>query len=228
MVKLTDKRRTCSCRIQERKQGLGAEYANEKLHLLDNKERQVATIAYIRGLENHPLRGVEPDIQSAINLVRRTNTRRPPDKLSSSDESGRDADTETDSSSSFHGFSTPTPTESEEDEDETCAGAQGPDIDEEDRPEYERILAIIQGRLPPERRLDTPPRRRSTTRDDLLDEGEAPAEIQAGAPTHTPATPPQPSTSSGDETSPIRFEMRSGRVLTGAPSKKKKGPTGGR
>ena len=217
--------------IQEKGQGLGADYANEKLYLLDDQERQVDTIQYIRGLENHPLRGEEPDIQNAIDLVRRTNTRLPPNTVSSSDESGQEADTE--DSSSCHGFSTPSGTDEEDEADKEVPGpnidevketdtAQIPDIAEEDRPDYERILAIIQGRLPPEPRPDTPPRRRSTTRDDLLDE-EAPAEIQAGAPTHTPTTPPQPSTSS-DETSPMRFLMRSGRVLTGAPTKKKRGP----
>ena len=229
MVKLTNKRRTCSCKIQERQQGLGADYKNEKLYLLDDRERQVGTIAYIRGLENHPLRGVEPDIQSALNLIRRTNTRRAPDTLSTSDESTRDADTETDSSGPCHGFSTPTTTESEDDDEPEGEAAQQdlhqvPTVmNEEDQAEHDRILAIIQGRLPPEPRPDTPPRRRSTTRDDLLEEDNAPAEIQAGAPTHTPTTPPQPSTSS-DETSPMRFLMRSGRVLTGAPTKKKRGP----
>ena len=233
MVKLTSKRRTCSCKIQERLQGLGADYANERLYLLDNKERQVDTIAYIRGLENHPLRGVEPDIQSALNLIRRTNTRRAPDTLSTSDESSRDADTETDSSGPCHGFSTPTTTESEDDDEPEEEPSQPtlhevPTVlNEEDQAEHDRILAIIQGRLPSEPRPDTPPRRRSTTRDDLLEEEATPAEIQAGAPAHEEATPPQPSTSSDEETSPMKFAMRSGRIITGAPTKKKKGPPEG-
>ena len=35
MVKLTDGTRTCSCKIQARRQGLGADYGNERLYLLD-------------------------------------------------------------------------------------------------------------------------------------------------------------------------------------------------
>ena len=184
MVKLTDKRRTCSCMIQKEKQGLGADYKNERLYLLDNQEQQVGTISYIRGLENHPLRGIEPDIQKAIDLLRRTNTRRPPDKLSSSDESERENETEDDSSGPCHGFSTPTPSESEEEETRAAVEEEDPeneederlrnivvpeDIAEEDRPQYRRILAIIQGKISPEQ----PPTRRSTTRDDLLDQPDA-------------------------------------------------------
>ena len=49
---------------------------------------------------------------------------------------------------------------------------------DEDLPEFKRILANVQGRAPSER-----PPRRSSTRDDLLEE-EASIEIQAGVPTH--------------------------------------------
>ena len=180
MVKLKDGTRTCSCRIQMGGQGLEPDYRGERLYLLDAQERRVGTIAYIRGLENHPLRGTEPDIQEAINLIRRTNTRRPPDRMMSSDESGgeAEADVESNDSGSFHGLSTAS---SEEAEGETQAeedgnnegaeqGAQGPEIAEEDRDDYEWILAIIQGRIPPP---EPPTRRQSSTRDDLLDEDTA-------------------------------------------------------
>ena len=190
MVKLTDKTRTCSCKIQDRGQGFGADYIGERLYLLDDQESPVGTIAYIRGLENHPLRGELRDIETAIDLVRRTNTRRPPDRMSSSDESGMEADIEPEDSgsSSCHGFSTTSTTDSEEGRPRTIRD----EIPPEDLPEYDRILGIIQGTIPPEQ----PPKRRSTTRDDLLDQEDtqeqAPAGASLGAPTHEPGPSQQP------------------------------------
>ena len=174
---------------------------------------------YIRGLENHPLRGEEPDIQHALDLIKRTNTRRPPDKLTSSDESeGADdeANEESDGSSSFHGFSTPSSEEPEEQQGEQ--DRRRPEIPEEDIPEYERILGIIQGTIPPEQ----PPRRPSSTRDDLLDEGpstsnQTGARTDAGRRTRTPPRRP-----SSEEDSPLRMLLRSRRTLMKAPRKKKK------
>ena len=92
MVKLKDGRRTCSCKIGASHQSLGPDFEGEALHLLDALSYPVATIDYVRGLENHPNRGTDPDIQRAISLLRRTNTRRPPDRLSTSDDSDRQAD----------------------------------------------------------------------------------------------------------------------------------------
>ena len=70
----------------------------------------VGTIQYTRGVLNHPNRGTDPDIQRAISLIRRTNTRRPPDRISSSDEAEQQADNE----GPCHEFSTTRPTESED------------------------------------------------------------------------------------------------------------------
>ena len=223
MVKLAKGKRTCSCKIQAEGQGLGPDYTRERLYLLDAQERPVDTIAYIRGLENHPLRGEEPDIQHAINLIKRTNTRRPPDRLTSSDESEEaddEANEESDGSSSFHGFSTTSSEGPEEQPDEQ--EIRRPEIAEEDVPEYERILRIIQGTIPPEQ----PPRRQSSTRDDLLDQGgtaEGPsASNQTGARTDAGqrARTPPPRTSSGGD-SPLRMQLRSRRTLMKAPRKKK-------
>ena len=210
MVKLRNGNRTCNCKIVEADQSLGPDYEREILHLLDGQDNPVSQIRYVRGLENHPNRGTDPGIQRALHLIKRTNTRRPPDTMSSSDEAGQHADDE----GPCHGFSTSPETEPEDYE-----------MNEDDLPEYNQILAVARGLAPPE----PPPRRRSTTRNDLLDEeDEAPAQIQAGAPTHATPTPPQPSTSSEDEVSPLKFEMRSGKILTRAPTKKKKGPPEGR
>ena len=205
MVKLKNGTRTCNCRITTEEQSLGPDYQREIL-LLDTQGNPVSQIQCVRGLENHPYRGTDPGIQRALNLIRRTNTRHPPDKMSSSDEVGKLANDE----GPCYGFDSSLPTEPEEDG----------ELEEEDLPEFKRILAITRGLAPPE----SPPRRRSTTRNHLLDEEEAPTEIQAGVPTQGTPLPPQPSTSSEDEVSPMRFEMRSGKILTRAPAKKKRGP----
>ena len=208
MVKLKNGTRTCSCAMQAMEQSLGPDYQAVVLHLLDIQGEPVVQIDYIRGLENHPLRGTKRDIQRAINLIRRMNTRGPPDRMSSSDEDVHLADDE----EPCQGFSTSPPTEPEKFE-----------IAEEDRPEYNRILAIIQGRLPPER----PPRRQSSTRDDLLDRDMATpgtsTQNQAGAPTHArrgTRTPPR--WTSSEEDSPLRIQLRSQRTLMKGPRKKKK------
>ena len=222
MVKLTDGTRTCSCKIQANLQGFGADYRNERLYLLDEQERQVATIAYIRGLENHPLRGTNPDIQEALRLLRRTNTRRPPDTLSSSEESATREDeheTEEDSSGPCHGFSTPTTTDSDDQgpelDNQEEAQPQEPDIAEEDRPTYEWILAIIQGAIPAPEPPEHSTRRPSSTRDDWLETdavapGAASARNQEGAPTQArrhARTPPRGTSS--EEDSPPRMKLRS-------------------
>ena len=202
MVKLKDGRRTCSCRIVESGQSLGPDYEAEVLHLLDPLSYPDGTINYVRGLENHPNRGTDPDIQRALKLIRRTNTRRAPDRMSSSDETDRQADDE----ESFHGFRTSEMTSTSEDE-----------LTEEDQRELERILGIIQGRIPPE----APPRRRSSTRDDLLGPG-TPAPDQAEVPPHAWRTPTPPQATSSEEDTPLRIQLRSRRVLMKAPKKKRK------
>ena len=134
-----------------------------------------------------------------MKLIRRTNTRRAPDRMSSSDDTDGLADDER----SFHGFRTSEMSTSSEEE-----------LNEEDQAELQRILGIIQGRIPPE----APPRRRSSTRDDLLERG-TPATDQAEVPHHarrTPTPPPQ------RRTPPLRIQLRSRRVLMKAPKKRRK------
>ena len=201
MVKLKDGRRTCSCKIGASHQSLGPDFEGEILHLLDALGYPEGTIDYVRGLENHPNRGTDPDIQRALSLLRRTNTRRPPDRLSTSEDSDRHADDE-----SFHGFRTSEMSSTTEEE-----------LNEEDQRELNRILGIIQGRIPPEQ----PPRRRSTTRDDLLDP-RTPTQDQADVPPHARRTTTPPWTSSSDEDTPLRIKLRSKRVLMKAPKKKRR------
>ena len=125
---------------------MGPDYDAEILHLLDDQGDPICQIQYVRGLESHPNRGTDPGIQRALNLIRRMNTRRPPERVSSSDEAGQQADDEGpvhDDEGPCHGFSTSPETEQEDEE-----------MDKEDLPEYNRILAIARGLAPPE----TPPR----------------------------------------------------------------------
>ena len=77
MFKLKDGRRACSCKIETNHQSLGPDFKAEVLHLLDPLGYPEAQIDYVRGLESHPNRGTDPDIQRALKLIRRTNTRRP-------------------------------------------------------------------------------------------------------------------------------------------------------
>ena len=110
------------------------------------------------------------------------------------------------------------------------------DIVEEDRKEYRRILAIIQGRVPPEQPL----RIRSMTRDDLLNqpdpqddqetdarddepEPDAPGMVQ-----DTPAHGQEPPHSPEPGPSPGPIKTRSGRKLKRNPAVKKRNPRGGR
>ena len=78
----------------------------------------------MRGLENHPNRGTDPDMQPAIFLIRRTNIRRPPDRMSSSD----DAEHYVDDKGPGHGFDSSPPTEPEDEA----------EMEEEDLPKFNR------------------------------------------------------------------------------------------
>ena len=208
MVKLKDGRRTCSCKIGANHQSLGPDFQAEVLHLLDPLGYPDGTIDYVRGLESHPNRGTDPDIQRALNLIRRTNTRRPPDRLSSSEESDRAADDE-----SFHGFRTSELSSTSEEDMEDWLD----NLSLKDRKEHARILAVIQGRTNPRR----PPTRTSSTREDVLD-AERPAQDQARVPPHARRTATPPHASSSEEGTPLRIRLRSQRVLMKAPKKKKK------
>ena len=214
MVKLKDGRRTCSCKIGTSLQSLGPDYRAEVLHLLDPLGYPEGQIDYVRGLENHPHRGTDPDIQRALNLITRTNTRRPPDVVSSSEDSEGMADDE----GPFHGYRTSDmSTSTEEQPAETNRWGN---YSAADREELDRILGIIQGTITPEQ----PPRRHSTTRDDTLEAG-TPTQDQARrvpprARRRRTLTPPHSSSSEEDAT--LRIKLRSQRVLMKAPRKKGK------
>ena len=105
----------------------------------------VGTVDYVRGLDTHPNRGMDPTVRNAISLIRRTNTRRPPDRISSSDDSDRQADSE----GPCHTF--PSSSDSPEEQEYYHVVAA------EDVPTFKDILAIIIARdkeaesLPPTR-----------------------------------------------------------------------------
>ena len=212
MVKLKDGRRTCSCKIGTNLQSLGPDYRAEVLHLLDPLGYPEGQIDYVRGLENHPHRGTDPDIQRALNLIRMTNTRRPPDALSTSEDSVEMADDE----GPFHGYRTSDMTTSPEEE-SNLTNRWG-DYTPEDCQELDRILGIIQGTIPPEQ----PPRRHSTTRDDLLDAGTPTQDQARRVPPRARRTLTPPHSSSSEEDATLRIKLRSQRILMKAPRKKRK------
>ena len=212
MVKLKDGRRTCSCKIGTNLQSLGPDYQAEKLHLLDPLGYPEGQIDYVRGLENHPNRGTDPDIQRALYLIKRTNTSRPPDTVSTSEDSEEMADDE----GPFHGYGTSDMSTSPEQE-PNVSNRWG-NYSAEDCQELDRILGVIQGRTPPEQ----PPRRHSTTRDDLL-EARTPTQDQARrVPPRARRTLTPPHSSSSEEDATLRIKLRSQRVLMKAPRKKRK------
>ena len=139
----------------------------------------------------------------------------PSDASSSDVDKSEDAD---DESSSCHGFTTKSP-----------EVEQYSDIEKD--PEYAVLLYAIQQR----QRLHDRQLRLSSTREDFLDQEEGSPDGAAKAPQqsiqqdvlhHAPATPPQPSTSPGS--SPLHFNLRSGRTKQGAPQKRGRGTRGRR
>ena len=127
-------------------------------------------------------------------MIRRTNTRRPPDRMSTSDEEDDQADDE----GPCHGFSTATSTEPE-DQEQREPEHQAPDfeIEEEDRPMFNRILAIIQGKLPPDSAT------RTAAKEDIIDTGPSTGgrAIQDTNPNPSGRTNPREATTNEDATS---------------------------
>ena len=111
MIKLKSGKRTCGCEARQAQLQLEPDVIQESLHLVDSEDRQVGQVDYIRGLESHPNRGTDPAIRDAIRAIRQTNTRLPPNVISSSEESEHEADIDT--SGSCHGFSSSSETEDE-------------------------------------------------------------------------------------------------------------------
>ena len=135
-----------------------------------------------------------------------------PDTISTSEDSEEMADDE----GPFHGYRTSDMSTSPEEE-PNVTNRWG-DYSAEDCQELDRILGIIQGRTPPEQ----PPRRHSTTRDDLL-ETRTPTQDQARrVPPRARRTLTPPHSSSSEEDATLRIKLRSQRVLMKAPRKKRK------
>ena len=170
-------------------------------------------VAYTRGLTDHPLAD-KLEVSAIVEACRETGILMSPSDASSSDaDRSEDADDET---SSCHGFTTTSPE---------------PDhySDIERDPEYAVILHTIRQR----QGLYDRQQRLSSTREDFLDQeedfpdGAVPQpSIQEDVLHHAPAPPPQPSASPGS--SPLHFNLRSGRTKQGAPQKRGRGTRGRR
>ena len=190
------------------------------MDLLDQHTGDIlGEVAYTRGLTNHPLHDTRPEVRAIVVACRETGIlMSPSDASSSEDERSQDGDVESNDTSSFHGFSSPSP--------------PTPDrySDIEQDPMYAVILHTIR------QRQELHQQRLSSTREDFADQDEEVPEGAAAAPHppiqddvlhHAPATPP-PQESATPGISPIHFELRSGRVIQGAPQKKGRGTRRGR
>ena len=96
MIKLEDGRRTCGCQAYANRMALVMNEVQDRVYLVDRHNEAVSGVQYIRGLEEHPNRGTDPDIRKAAELLRITNTQDPPDETSSEESaepgSGSDVD----------------------------------------------------------------------------------------------------------------------------------------
>ena len=57
MIKCKDGRRTCTHACATLDYEFGADTINKSLAIVDSQDRTIAHVAYVRGLDNHPLRG---------------------------------------------------------------------------------------------------------------------------------------------------------------------------
>ena len=196
-MKLYNGKRMCPCG----RSGAPTIDVDRDLHIMDMLDRDtgdnLGEVAYTRGLTNHPLAD-KLEVSTIVEACRETGILMSPSDTSSSDaDKSEDAD---DESSSCHGFTTTSPE---------------PDhySDIEQDPQYAVILHTIRQR----QSLHERQQRLSSTRDDFLETAPQPAIQNEDVLHHAQATPPhQPAT---PEVSPLRFNLRSGRVK-GAPYKK--------
>ena len=96
MIKCLDGRRTCSCFCAGRQYEFGADPVDKSLTIVDRDDQHIAGVAYIRGLDTHPQRGLASAIGDAIaemeGAVLLTETPAPPQEESTTDESNSDSD----------------------------------------------------------------------------------------------------------------------------------------
>ena len=214
LLKLYNGERVCPCTYGGNTL-LTTDYDNFRLYVHDAEtEAEIGEVAYARGLTAHPDYFDRPDIAAVVHACRDTGVLMSPSDTSSSE---GDTDQQADDERTT-GFSSsePSPT--------NYASV-------EDDPDYAIILHHIQQRN----------RARSSTRYNMLDqedgqpllqeEGQEPAPlpqaIQQGVPPTAPATPPQQSATTPED-SPLHIQMRSGRIKQGAPKKRGRGTKGRR
>ena len=204
LLKLYNGNRVCPCTYGGNTV-LVADYDNFRLYVNDEEtDAEIGEVAYARGLTEHPEYFDRPDIAAVVHVCRDTGILMSPSDTSSSE--GDEVCMADDEHTTGFSSSEPSPT--------SYATI-------EDDPDYAVILHHIQQRN----------RIRSSTRDDMLDQEESqpllleeeedpapPQPIQEGVPSNAPAAPPQPSAT--PDSSPLHFNMRSGRVKKGAPKKR--------
>ena len=69
MIKLKKGGRTCGCEAVAKSQGLAPDSNDKVLYLVNEAQRPIGTIDYIRGLESHINVGTDPAISNAISLI---------------------------------------------------------------------------------------------------------------------------------------------------------------
>ena len=142
LIKLIDGRRTCVHRTLEEK--IRYQPKRDALDLITEQGDLYGTIAYVRGLQEHPLRDVRPFVAKLETALDNTNTMLPPSRESTSEE------------------------EEQEPEPETAYDASGSDTDS--IPPYNVIAVEPIGDVPPTHDTyegDAPPGQRDTCEDDL-------------------------------------------------------------
>ena len=223
LLKLYNGRRTCPC-DRSGAPNINIDRAQHSMDIVDQHTGDVlGEVATTRGLTNHPLADSRREVQAIITACRETGILMSPSDASSSD-AGKSNDG--DDERSCYGFSTPSP------EVEHYS-----DIEQD--LEYAVILHTIR-----KRQELHEPQRLSSTREDFLDEDEeaplldqdedvpegaaaAPQQgIQEDVLHHAPSTSPDQFATPG--TSPLHFDLRSGRIKQGASKKRGTGIRGRR
>ena len=64
-----ERRKDMRCEAVAKSQGLAPDYNDKVLYLVNEAQRPIGTIDYIRGLESHINVGTDPAISNAISLI---------------------------------------------------------------------------------------------------------------------------------------------------------------
>ena len=92
LFRLSDGTRTCMHQCFERQDEFAPDVANQTLDIRDSQKRLVGTIAYVRGLEDHPLRDHVRVVHQLEASLAATNTMPAPNQESTTDEDDSEPD----------------------------------------------------------------------------------------------------------------------------------------